>query len=112
MTVFNVFLFIISIVVLICIVKTVNSDAFFINYAFQWLVAGIITLIAAVKPQWIFKLSDLAGFETPMNFILFICIIFLSYQIIGLISIVSVQNKKITKLVQEVSLLKKKMEDD
>lgn len=112
MTFFNVLLFIISILVLIYIVKTVNSDSFFINYAFQWLLVGIITLVAAIKPKWFYNLSDLAGFETPINFILFVCVLFLSYQVISLISIISVQNKKITKLIQEVSLLKKKMEDD
>ncbi|MEG0079036.1 MULTISPECIES: DUF2304 domain-containing protein [Enterococcus] len=109
MSLFYTCLIIISLIIIWTIVKKVNSSHFFISMAIEWVVIGIIVCAAAIFPDAVFKISRLLGFEVPSNFVIFSSILFLSYQLLNLIAIVAKQNRHITNLIQEVSILKKKV---
>ena len=111
MSLFYIALIIISILGVLFIVKTVNNSHFFISLAIEWLIIGVIVLLAAIFPEIVFKISKFAGFEIPYNFILFVSTLFLGYQIVSLIVIVSKQQQQIKTLIQEISIIKKNIKD-
>ena len=104
-------LVIFSLSMIIVVLYIVNRGKITIKYSLIWLFAGIIMLISASVPRLIERISDFLGFQVPSNLVFFIFIGFLVILTLSLTAIVSGQREKITLLIQEVSLLKKKLED-
>lgn len=82
----------------------IRKEKFLLKYAFLWLVMGVLGFLAALFPGWVFSLSWLFGFESPSNFLFFVCVIFLMATSLVLCAIVSRQTKRITNLVQVISI--------
>ena len=78
-----------------------------VKYALVWIFSAVVMILCACFPQIIGFITRLLGFELISNVILSI---FLGCITISLTVIVSGQAKKIDLLVQEVSLLKQKVE--
>lgn len=110
MSAFYMILIIISLLIMFMIISKVNKNLFFVSIAIEWLFVGVLIIISAIYPPFVHWISNLLGFELTSNFILFSSIIFLSYQILNLVTIATQQNKKITFLIQEVSILKSEVE--
>lgn len=81
------------------------------RYSILWLAFSIAIAIIAIFPQIIISLSKLLHIETPVNALFLICIfviiIICFFSTIGY----SKNKEKITKLVQDNAILKKKLED-
>ena len=72
---------------------------------------GLILVIAIAIPNFVQAISKTLGFEVSVNMI-FCTAIFLSfYLIFNLNVIISKENKKNTVLIQEMALLKKRIEE-
>ena len=82
-----------------------------ISLSLFWIFTGIILLVAAIFPNLFGYISNLLGFETTSNMIFCITIFLAFYLIFNLTMMLSKENKKTTKLVQEISLLKNKVEE-
>ena len=61
---------------------------------------------------WVFALSALLGFEKPVNFLYFVCIVVLRGVGLVLCAVVSRQARQITHLIQELSILKSESKGD
>ena len=70
----------------------------------------IIMGVIVVFPTIVFKLSKLAGFEEPSNMIFLLGFFYLFYVSFIITTSISVQNEKIKTLVQEISILKERVE--
>lgn len=103
-------LIIIMIIYLAFITKAVKRKNMRINYLILWIIIGIFLIIALVFPNLIDIISNLIGFEVPLNMIFSVAIFIVLYFIHELMTIVSKEEKKNTMLIQEVSLLKKRVE--
>ena len=79
-----------------------------IKYSLLWYFCAIIILILSIFPSIIEFVANLIGFKTLSNLVIAIIISLLLFLTMALTIIVSDQNKKITLLVQEISLLKQK----
>ena len=84
--------------------QMIRRERFLLKYAFLWLVMGVLGLLAALFPDWVYTLSGLLGFETPANFLFFACVVVLMAVSLILCAVVSRQTKRITYLVQILSI--------
>ena len=82
-----------------------------LKYSLLWIFAGLLMLILAVFPGILHAFSRLLGIFDPVNAlfaIIFFCVIIM---LVALTSIVSAQNEKIKRLVQNQSILEEKIRE-
>lgn len=82
-----------------------------LKYTLIWLMAGAIMGIMVYMPELLFKFARLLGIESSMNGLYVICIAFIIAILMTLTSIVSRQNQKIKILIQEMSMLEKRIRE-
>lgn len=104
-------LIIIMIIYLAFVARAVKRKNMRISYLVLWIIIGLFLGIALLFPDLIFKISDLIGFEIPLNMIFSIAIFIVLYFIHELMTLASKEEKKNTMLIQEVSILKKRVEE-
>lgn len=111
-TILKIFLLIILLFQLILVVNTVRKKQISMKYASLWIVLIIAMCVVVIVPEIVMWLANLVGFEATSNMVLLLGFFFSFYMIyIHTISI-SVQNEKIKLLIQEISILKEKLNDD
>ena len=77
-----------------------------VKYSLLWAIGVIVLIILSVWPNILVSLANLIGFQTISNMVTGVLFVILLFITISLTVIVSGQKKKITLLVQEVSILK------
>ena len=82
-----------------------------LKYTLLWLLAGCVMAIMVISPSVLIVLSKLLGIETPMYTLFVIGMGFILCILMALTSIVSRQNQKITKLIQTIGMLEKRLRD-
>ncbi len=100
-----------SIAFLIIIIKLVNTAKVTLEYSLLWLFIGLIMLVFSVFPFLPTFFSNLFGFETMSNFILVMALLFCLLQLLVFTKYITKQSKDITKLIQEISILKEILEE-
>jgi len=94
-----------GLLVMLLSLRSMRANRLKERHVLLFLMIGLPFLVLAVWPDGIVVLADLLGMEVPTAMIL--CLAgFLILVIFELLSIVSVQERKITRLAQEVSLLR------
>lgn len=81
-----------------------------IKYSLVWYFADLVILICAIFPVFMSSMAKFIGFEYLSNMVLCILILILIFISIVLTIIIAGQTTKINLLMQEVSLLKAKVE--
>ncbi|MCL2384008.1 MAG: DUF2304 domain-containing protein [Oscillospiraceae bacterium] len=102
---------IISILFIILVVEIVRKDRISVKYSLVWIFSGAVMLVVSLFPNRFLGVARYFGFEVLSNMLFFVGIGLLMLISISLTVIVSGQKKKIQVLIQEVSLLKEKLED-
>lgn len=106
-------------IVLICflliyilfITRAVKRKKMKIEYLIFWIMIGIILIIALLVPDLANSITNLVGFELPINMIFSVAIFIILYLIFDIFVLISKEENKTTILIQEISLLKKKIEE-
>ena len=106
----KIFLIILLIFQVVLIINRLKRKKMTMKYASFWILLIIIMGVIVVFPTIVFKLSKLAGFEEPSNMIFLLGFFFLFYVSFIITTSISVQNEKIKTLVQEISILKERVE--
>lgn len=102
-------LFIVSLLLIVISIISLRRGRMPVKYSLVWVFSSIIILLISVIPSFFVYLSKLAGFETMSNMVIGIFIFILLMITMILTIIVSSQKKKLTLLVQEISILKEKV---
>ena len=110
-TTLKIALIIIMVMYLFFITKAVKRKNMRISYLIFWIIIGIGLIIALLIPNFINSISSFLGFEMPINMIFSAAIFVILYFIHDLMKLISKEEKKNTTLIQEVSILKKKVEE-
>ncbi len=99
-----------SSIIIFFILYLIKKENVNIKYSLVWLVLFLILLICLLIPGLLDCITKLLGFQTSSNMVLSLLIAVL--VIINIVNTVvnSHQDKKIRLLIQEVSMLKEKME--
>lgn len=82
-----------------------------LKYTLVWLAAGLIMGIMIYFPQLLVRFVRLLGIESNMNGLFILCIAFIIMILMTLTSIVSRQQLKIRTLIQEISMLEKRIRE-
>lgn len=101
----------IVLVFLFFIIHLLKTKKLNLKYTLLWIFATIILLVVSIFPQIMYEISSVVGIKTPINVALVLAGIFVILIIISITSIVSELNRKLRSLIQEVSLLKKELQE-
>lgn len=104
-------LVIVTLIYLFIILKAIKHKKMQISFSLFWIFTGVILVIAALIPNLIGDISTLLGFQTTANMI-FCAAIFMAFFLIFKFTIsLSKESKKNIKLIQEISILKKRVDE-
>ena len=104
-------LIIIVLIYILCILKAVKRKNMRIGYLIFWSISGVILIIALLIPNLVENISNILGFEMPINMIFSVAIFMILYLIFDLTILISKEHNKNTMLIQEVSMLKKRVKE-
>jgi glycosyltransferase involved in cell wall biosynthesis len=93
------------------ILRAIRKKKLQISFSIFWLIIGILLIIALLIPNLVENISKALGFEVPANMVFCLTIFVSFYLIFNLTISISKENKKNTLLIQEVSMLKKRVEE-
>lgn len=82
-----------------------------LKYTLIWLFAGVIMGIMIYFPELLVWFVRLLGIESNMNGLYILCIAFIMMILMTLTSIVSRQQLKIRILIQEISMMEKRIRE-
>ena len=108
----RILLFIFSIVLALVTTVVVKRGRMPIKYSLLWYFSSLIVLILSVFPFIIEWVAKLFGFVTLSNLVTSIMIGILLFLTMSLTIITAGQKMKITLLIQEVSILKEKVNEN
>lgn len=106
----NLVLIVITLIYIFLILKSIRKKKLQMSFSLFWLITGILLIIALLIPNLVENISKTLGFEVPSNMVFCLTIFVSFYLIFNLTVALSKENKKNTLLVQEVSILKKRVE--
>ena len=101
----------VSVFLFILTVYYLRKGSIPLKYSLVWFGVSLVLLCCAFLPEWLINITKLLGFQTTSNLIIGILFVLLFVICLVLTIVVSAQNKKIVLLVQEISMLKKRMID-
>ena len=104
-------LIIVLLIYLLCILRAVKKKNMRINYLIFWSIMGIALIIALIAPNFIENASNFLGFGLPINMIFSIAIFIILYLLFDLTKLITKEQNKNVLLIQEISLLKNKVEE-
>lgn len=103
-------IFIVALALSLIVLRTLTKKIIPVKYSFLWWVVIIVLFMVSLLPDFLLFFVNLLGFQTTSNFVIGIFIVILLFITISLTVIVSQQDRKITLLIQEISILKQKMD--
>ncbi len=101
----------ITVIYILLILRSIRRKKMNVSFSIFWIITGFVLIIFAIVPNLVETISKTLGFEAPSNMLFVVTIFMAFYLIFNLTTIVSQENKKNILLIQEVSLLKKKVEE-
>lgn len=99
-------LLIFSLILIVSVTATLKKGRIPIKYSLLWYFSAVVILVVALFPFIIEGFANILGFVTISNLVIGILIAILLFLTMSLTIITSGQKRKITLLIQEVSLLK------
>lgn len=104
-------LIVITVIYLCVVLKAIKNKKVQISFSVLWILIGLILFIALAIPNLVENVSKMLGFELSVNMIFCVAIFICFYLIFNLNIMVSKENKKNVLLIQEISILKKKVNE-
>lgn len=104
-------LVIVVLIYIFCILKAVKRKNMRIGYLAFWSITGGILIIALLIPNLVENISSILGFGIPINMIFSIAIFIILYLIFNLTILISKEQNRNTLLIQEISILKKRINE-
>ena len=99
------------ILMMLALITNIKNKKLQLSYSIFWLIAGVILVIVLLIPNCLNVITKFLGFEIPSNMIFFITIVMEFYLILQLMITLSKESKRNISLIQEVSMIKKKVEE-
>lgn len=100
-----------SVILFLIIAIALKKNSISTKSSVAWLLLPVVFLFMAIFPEPLSAISNWLGFEAPANFVFLITIALLIVLCFFLTVTVSHQQVQITKLIQELSILKKEQSE-
>lgn len=95
----------------IVILYFLKQQALNLKYTLLWLLAGLVMGILVMVPELLVHIIRIFGIQDNMNGLFIFCIGFILMILLSLTSIASRQNNKVRRLIQEISILDKRIRE-
>lgn len=82
-----------------------------VKYAIVWLIPSFMIVLLALFPIIFEYIATLFGFQTISNLVIGFLLVLIIFLIMSLTIIISNQSKRITLLIQEISILKNELKN-
>lgn len=105
-------LIVVSVVLFLVIVHLLKCSKIPLKYSLVWMVVSLILFCSAFLPNWLIEITKIFGFQTTSNLIIGLLFVLLFGLCIVLTIVVSSLKSQITLLMQEISILKSKEQED
>lgn len=99
-------LIILSILISVFIFRGIKKSKLEVQHTILWICIAVTLAFSAIFPDFVMKISKLAGFETASNFVMFIGILLLFIINFNQTLQISKLSQYSRNLIQELSLLK------
>jgi hypothetical protein len=99
------------VVYFVLIIYFLKKKALNLKYTILWIISGLIMLIMVIFPQLVNGVSALLGIVSPVNTIFVLELFFMLLILMSITSIVSRENEKSKRLIQQVALLEKRIRE-
>ena len=100
-----------AIVLFIIVTHLLKKERLPEKYTIIWYAFSLAILLIGIVPQFLEIISKMLGFEVLSNFVIGVLITLLTIMCLALSVMIAGQKKKITLLVQELSMLKKEVKE-
>lgn len=107
----DVLLITVTLIYIILLIRAINKKNLQISFSVFWIISGILLVVALAIPNLIETISHKLGFVAPSNMVFCLTIFVAFYLIFKLTIKLAQENEKNTSLIQEVSMLKKRVKD-
>lgn len=107
----QIILFIASVFSFILIINMIRKYNLELRYSLLWIFFCLVNIILASFSKISSVVSDALGIKEPVNAIFLLSFIFQFFLIFSLTLTISSLSGKLSKLVQEVGIIKKELED-
>ncbi len=101
----------ITIIYILILIRSINKKNLQISFSVFWIISGIILIIALLIPNFVEWISHKLGFVAPSNMVFCLTIFIAFYLIFNMTIKLAQEHKKNVTLIQEVSMLKKRVEN-
>lgn len=108
----RIIIFILLILALVLFFHRIKNQKLTLQYSLSWLMLIVILMIVVLFPELLYKVSELAGVELPINMVFFLGFIFTLLIIYNLTAAVSKMSNEIKDLTQKIALMEKELHDD
>lgn len=108
----KIFLLVCLLLVFVFVMNEIKKKKLVLQYTLSWLFLIVGLAVVILIPEVLNIISSLIGIAVPVNTIFFLGFLFALIIIFNLTSAVSKMSVEITRLTQELALLKKKAEED
>ncbi|NLC67772.1 MAG: DUF2304 domain-containing protein [Clostridiaceae bacterium] len=97
-----------SIVFLVAVIELVRSNKLQEKYSILWILMSIILMVLSSGPAIINKLAGWLDIKNPPSLLFLFGLVYMLVYNLHLTVVVSKQSEKITRLAQEIAILKEK----
>ena len=99
-----------SIGFLLIVIELVRKNKLQERYSLLWILMSVVLLILSSTPVFINKLALILDIKNPPSLLFLLGLVYLLIYSLHITTVVSKQSEKVTRLTQEVALLKHQME--
>lgn len=97
-----------SVVFLVTVIELVKANKLQEKYSILWILMSIVLMVLSSSPVIINKLAKWLDIKNPPSFLFLFGLVYLLVYNLHLTVVVSKQSEKITRLAQEIAILKEK----
>ena len=108
----KIFLIISILIFVIHVINNVKKNKLSVRNSIVWLLMSVAIIISVFHVKTLTILANFLGIKTLSNLFFFLGFIFLIFVVFDITKIISMQNKKIITLTQELGILRKELEDE
>lgn len=105
------FAMMISIMLFVFVLDLIRRQKMTFKYSLGWLSACGLMVLFTINHKLLFKISALAGFKLPSNFIFFLLLVFSVFFSLLLTLYINEQNNRAERLAQSVGILESKIRE-
>lgn len=103
------FALITSLIIFVLVIELIRRQKMTFQFSFAWLSGSLLIAFFAIQQNLFIRLSELAGFKVPSNFLFFLVIVFFVFLTLLLTIYIDKQTARSEALAQELAILEFKL---